>query len=136
MENSFFILEVLAGFGAIIAGIGYAYGQFKKGSNQGVRDVVDQNQKTLTLLENQVESLQAIATNGVKQINELQQRVSTLEGVIAEKDKEIAQYLKIFQDRNPEMTKFMEEITAISKRANGWMTEVDGKIGIILQKVS
>lgn len=61
------------------------------------------------------------------QVNTLSSEVGRLTGIISEKDKQIERYEKIFQNRDPELLKVLQEIKEFMKDMHTKLTIVDDR---------
>lgn len=126
------ILSLIIATGVIVGGLGYLFGQFRKGQSKSEAAAIKSNQDVLNLMQDQIESLQKIATENKVQIAELQKKISVLEAVNKEKDGKIAEYMQILQNRNPEMAAFMKEVLVVVGEAKNFMkTQSEGMTALL-----
>ena len=117
------IISLLFSVGLIVAGVGYAYGQFKKGGrtvdsdNQKAQDgALKTNTETLELLTKNIEALQQSKVSQDKQIESLRTEIQELKKSIEEKDKKLTEYISIMQGKDPKLEQAaIAMITFISK---------------------
>ncbi len=88
-------IEFIASVGVLIAGLGYAWGQFRDGQSKAKID-------SITILEADVKNLRG-------KVEELTTQVQNLTTEIGIKDKKLADALAILQGYNPNLQKFIDE---------------------------
>lgn len=115
MDHTF---SILSGVGVLAGGLGFAYAQFKSGANKAKDDLVHTLRESLDVEKNKIKEL--TETYGT-QINTLNKEVGRLQGLHESNERKIKEYMEILQGRNPEMEKFMIEITATSRNAEKYM---------------
>ena len=127
MENGLNLFGGLAGIGALAAGIGFAYSQFRSGANQAKDDLIETLRDTALAEKVEKDRLAAEKTNIITshqtQLNELNNKIGKLQGLYEANEKEKANYLQILQGRNPEQVKFMEYVTTVSGESAKYMKE-------------
>lgn len=99
------------GIGALLGGVGYAYGKFYEGKNKQSKDTLDMGSETLSYFKAQIEGLQNLAKEQKEEIAGLNNKISKWAGVMQEKDKQIEEYKAIFQNRDPEMVTLLKEVS-------------------------
>lgn len=107
------ILQVLAAIstgGLIFLTIGYFAAQFFQGGRNRNKDDIETENSLNTYLKNQVAGFKEIVEIQNKKIVELGEKIAELSGAMNEKDKTIAKYLEILQNRNPELLTVLKEI--------------------------
>lgn len=115
------IIAGITGIGVLALGIGYAYGQFKKGNEQASSEDIDQEMSTLNLLSKRVDELAKLSNAQDKEIQSLRKQVEGLRDAIKERDKKIDEYIAILQNRNPKFEEFVDLVTRVAKEADTHM---------------
>lgn len=100
------IIGVFIGIGAIAAGAGYGYAQFKRGFSESA-------EATVKLLNEQVTGLTVLVNTSKNEIKELERKVDALEKGIEERDKKISEYMTILQNRDPQMEQHFKETSEL-----------------------
>lgn len=117
----------LAGIGALAAGIGFAYAQFKSGGNKAKDDLITTLKETAVVEREKSERLsiekQTLIVSHQNQINELSARIGKLQGLQEANEKKIEEYKMILQGRSPEQQKFMEFMTNVAKESGQYMRD-------------
>jgi len=97
--------------GALLAGAGYGWGQFKKG-----RD--DKSKTDYDLLDRRLETLQTLCENQQKELNghqleirSLRQEIGRLQGINEEKEKKIKELTDMLAGRDPQLTEYIKTST-------------------------
>jgi len=111
------IIGIFAGLGTLIAGIGFAYAQFKSGGDKAKDDLIDTLKET-ALVEREkatrlAEEKATIVGSHQTQINELSNKIGKLQGLYEAAEANKKEYLSILQGRDPQQKVFMEETTRI-----------------------
>ncbi len=143
--NSFYfqiaeiVIGSLAGLGLLAGGIGYLKSQYVEGkTGEKKSDLETQNELT-TYLKNQIETYKDIIkkqaednTENNKVQNEkfakMNTDITTMKAVIDEKDKTIAKYLEILQNRNPDLEVSLKEISASMTDIKTFMKHIDSHL--------
>lgn len=115
------IIAGVASTGVILMGIGYLVSQYKSGKSKGQVEAIDNNIKTLDLLSRQVIELQQLSGEQGKMIVDLEGKVDKLTILVEEKDQKIQEYIKIFQNRNPQLDDFIKLLTEVANKATVYM---------------
>lgn len=110
------ILATLGGIGVFTLGLGYALGQFKRGQLDRRKDDVEGRKDAFALLQEQVESLEALC-------DKQQEEIVVLRTQSEEREKKAKEYLEIFQNRNPETVAFMKYLTDTANASNAYMKD-------------
>lgn len=132
------ILEIIIGaiisLGVLILGTGYSTAQFSKGKRQEKNDELKGKTTLTEYLTKQVEAYDLAFKERDKVIAALTTKVATFEAVMIEKDKTIARYLEILQNRNPDLEKtlsriadFMESSKDLFSKVNTHLESFSGK---------
>ena len=106
----------LAGIGALAAGIGFAYSQFKTGSNKAKEELIHTLELSLKAERDKNKEMQ-------DQINELRQNIGKLQGLHESNEKKIKEYLDILQGKSPEQVAFMTLLTEHVSETSKYMRE-------------
>ncbi len=101
------ILSVLVGSGVLVAGVGYAYGQFKQGKSQAVLDEGNNRLNTNTLLKEQIDALENKVNRQSQEIVNLTKKVELLTKEIEVRDKKFAEAILTLEGKNPELANFI-----------------------------
>lgn len=141
------IIGIFIGFGTLIAGIGFAYAQFKSGGSKAKDDLIDTLKETALVEQEKADRLEKekaiLVGSHQAQLNELNNKIGKLQGLYEAAEKNRAEYLSILQGRDPgqqEFMKFMMEAAKNTNRltsdANRYMAdtiEILGEIKIFMQ---
>lgn len=115
----------LAGIGTLAAGLGFAYSQFKSGSNKAKDDLILTLEKTAKEARETATRLAEEKSTLIKshqdQLTELNRKLGVLQGQAEANEKKMNEYLSILQNRNPEQTKFMEIMVNAAKSSNSML---------------
>lgn len=124
------ILYVMGGLGSLglfAFGGGYLKSQFSKGDRQDKNEVLNSSNTIIEFWKSQAENLKIIgeardkenaekydkmAKDFTTQVTTLTREVGEVRGQFNAESKQKEEYLKILQNRNPEMQKFMETMLA------------------------
>ncbi len=103
----------LAGIGVLCGGLGFAYSQFKSGSNKAKDDLVQTLKDALEIEKAKVfqlnEEKNMLQKAYQEQINVLTMEVGKLKGLHEANERKIKEYTDILQGRSPEQKKFMKD---------------------------
>jgi len=130
------IIGVIMSIGALALGLGYAYGQFKKGKISVSAEAIDGEKKALDLLSSKVDVLEKLCNSQDTQIKELEKKVDALNFSIKERDKKIDEYMLILQNRNPQFEQFMSLVTKVATESELYMVDDKMKTDKILEGVT
>lgn len=118
-QASSYIVGILAGIGVLAAGLGFAYAQFRSGSDRLKDSLINDLKEKLRLEQEKNVSLTeekgTLIISHQKQITDLTQKVGKLEGLNESNEKKLDEYKAIFQNRNPELEGFLQENSLILK---------------------
>lgn len=125
MENGLNILGILTGIGALSAGLGIAYAQFRSADNKESLKTKDDLIVTLreTALaekdkaERLAEEKVTLINSHQEQINLLNNKIGKLQGLYEANEQQKKEYLAILQGRDPSQQKFMELMVAAAKNS-------------------
>lgn len=112
------ILSAVGGFislGILAAGFGYAYAQFKRGTNQQQTDAVESETQLTKYWKDQVDGFKVMVTELNRRVEVLSGELNQLKGQLVEKEKQNREYLAILQDRDPQTQTFMSDMTQFVK---------------------
>lgn len=110
------VLAIIGGLGAIIVAIGYAFGKFRQGQNNRRKDDLEQKKNVLDLLQEQVDSLEALC-------DKQQEEIVILRTQAEEREKKAKEYIEIFQNRDPQMQVFIKYLTETANASNAYMKD-------------
>lgn len=136
------ILGILTSIGVLAGGVGYLASSFKKGSTQKDHEIISNAEQITKFYKDQAETYKNMladketAWNEEKKewnvkFNELTKEVGTINGKLAEKEKQAEQYLAILQNRDPEtkeFNKFVIQAVKDSSQMHERMMEVLQKL--------
>lgn len=114
LETVVVAIGAVASFGGLLAGAGYGYGKFREGKAAS-------NASTLELLRNELTALQEVVKQQEGRMLAQEKEISYLKGQLDEKDKKIKEYTQIFQGRNPNLEKVLEDIRNFMIEINNHM---------------
>lgn len=118
-------LEIIAPIVVIVGGLGYGISAFLKGGLRGKTDTLESENALTTYLKNQIETYKGIVDEFNKKLTDMGKEMSAMKAVIDEKDKTIQKYLDILQNRNPELDKFIAEMSGTMKDIKNFMVKVN-----------
>lgn len=144
------IIGFFIGLGTLVAGIGFAYAQFKSGGNKAKDDLIDTLKETALVEKEKADRLEkekaTLINSHQSQLNDLNNKMGKLQGLYEASEKSKAEYLSILQGRDPSQQKFMEFMieaakssNQITKDANKFMTDtiaILGEIKISMQNIN
>lgn len=110
LETIGIIIAVLTGLGALVAGCGYAWGQFKQGKNQAALDKGNSELNTNELLKDQIDALKDKVNGQDDLIKILTTKVEALTTEIQVRDKKFTEAILAIQGKDPQMTEFITTI--------------------------
>ncbi len=93
--------------------VGFAVNGFlyvKRGTSQATKDLIDLQEKQIKALKDDAEITRQHGHELGNQIQVLSGKVGKLEGQLSEKQRQLADYRAIFQNRDPELIKVLGEI--------------------------
>lgn len=106
------IVGVFIGLGTLVAGCGFAYAQFKTGSDKAKDDLITTLRATADAEKAEKERLAAERTELVNshqlQLTQLNKDIAELRGRFDEVQKRANEYKEILQGKDPAQQKFME----------------------------
>ncbi len=136
------IIGIFIGIGTLAAGLGFAYAQFRSGSNKAKDDLIDTLKETATVEKEKADRLEkekiTIVGSHQSQLNDLNNKIGKLQGLYEASEKSKSEYLSILQGRDPSQQKFMEFMVESTKNSNQvlldasrFMTDTIGILGEI-----
>lgn len=136
MNEGLNIFGGFAGIGALTAGLGYAYSQFKSGGSKAKDELIATYQETIKAEREKVQVLTTEKTTLMgshqEQMNILNGKIGKLEGLYEGALQRIKEYTEILQGKSPEQTEFMKLMVETARSA----TEYMARSSSILAKVS
>lgn len=110
------VSAAFTGLGVFAGGIGYLWNLFRGGAD-------NQTEFWKKQAEGYKEMMKEKDAKTSDSINDLNRQVGELRGQLNEKTNQAKEYLDILQNRNPEMQKFMETLTAVAQQSQQFMKE-------------
>ena len=98
--------------------------QYRKGKDQSTTDLIN-------LLQSKDEAQSKIITDYQNKFDEINKELGYLRGLLNEKEKKVEEYKAIFEVRDPEQKKFMQNVTEATVESATYMKESN----IILQEI-
>lgn len=129
------ILQAILAFGVLIAGLGYAWGQFFGGKRKQASEQTVANTDLIKGLQTQLDALDTLMKRQQaehKQEMEIMRTANTkltgevgeLRGQLKEKDSKLAEYKEIFQGSNPQVEKSLGLIAEFMGELKPFMEKV------------
>lgn len=113
------IIGIFIGLGTLIAGIGFAYAQYKTGGDRYKDNLIDTLKDTAEVERSERERLTKEKTELLishqGQINELTKQLSELKGRFDEQVKKANEYQALILNRDPILQETLQEIRAFLK---------------------
>ena len=129
------VLETLLAIGALVGGVGYFIGQFKKGRSDGKKDDLGVSESSIKIFREQIEGLQKLVADQraehQKEMRELRDEVIRLQTLLGEKEKKLKEYGDIVKGRDPAVLNILNKLSDV---AVGTSEEIKG-IGKTLENV-
>lgn len=101
-----------AGLGVLMAGIGFAYAQFKSGAGKAKDDLINTLKESIdaekAVAERVSKEKNEILASHQLQINQLTEKIGKLTGLYEASEARNKEYVAILQGRSPEQKQFME----------------------------
>lgn len=108
------IIGLLTGFGVLLVGAGFGFGQLKIGGSKAKDELIKDLKDAKALLEDKLAKLAEertqLITSHQAQITELTKNLGVLQGRFDAQVKEVESYKLILQGRDPGQTEIMKEI--------------------------
>lgn len=138
-----FDINSIIGIGVLVAGLGYAYGQFFSGRSKVGKENTEAGIETLGYLRGQIEALQALVnsqkTESIErnnkhnsEIREMNGKIEHMTGQLVEKNKQVDEYKAIFQGRDPKMLELLGQLVANDQKN----TETIEQIGKFMESIN
>lgn len=116
------IVGVFSGSGILVAGLGFAYAQYKRGSSEADAKTISSLKEYIVTLEEKNKRLSdeksQLITSHQTQLTELNKSLGILQGRFDEQTKQIDMYKQLLQGRDPEQVKVLHEIKALLSTVN------------------
>lgn len=116
------LIGISVGLGTLIAGIGFAYAQFKSGGDKYKDNLIDTLKESVAILEEktrkQSEEKSLLVTSHQTQLTELSKSLGVLQGRFDEQTRQIEMYKQLLQGRDPEQTKVLQEVHDLLTKIN------------------
>src|SRR3990167_2687027 len=116
------LIGISVGLGTLIAGIGFAYAQFKSGGDKYKDNLIDTLKESVAILEEktrkQSEEKSLLVTSHQTQLTELSKSLGVLKGRFDEQTRQIEMYKQLLQGRDPEQTKVLQEVHDLLTKIN------------------
>lgn len=109
---------------SIINLIGFAVNAFlywRRGTSQATHDLLELQEKQIETLKGDADISRQRSHDLANQMQDLVLKVGNLQGKVQEKDKKITDYVTILQNRNPELTEFIQRMTTVAEAAMTYM---------------
>lgn len=107
------IVGIFLGLGTLIAGIGYAYAQFKRGGDQADDRLISSQKEYIAVLEEKNKKLSEeknqLIISHQAQLTDLNKAMGVLQGRLDEQTKVMNEYKAILQGRDPEHANMLKE---------------------------
>jgi hypothetical protein len=113
------LFNLFAGVGVLLAGVGFAYSQYKTGSGKAKDDLIATLEKQYQIEKEKTKQLELEKTTLISshqtQLNEMQLEIGRLKGLHEGNEKKLKEYTDILQGRSPEQTEFMKLMTSAAR---------------------
>lgn len=110
-----------------MAGLGFAYSQFKAGGGKAKDELITTLKETVTIERDKgsrlAEEKNMLIASHQTQINTLNEKIGKLQGLYESAEQRNKEYLSILQGRSPEQIKFMDYITKVADQNTIYMKE-------------
>jgi len=108
------IIASFGGLGLFLAGIGYGWGQFKRGGDEVDSKLIAQQKEYIVALEDRNKKLTdertLLITSHQAQLTDLNKQIGVLQGRLDEQTSKLEEYKKILEGRDPELLTALVEI--------------------------
>ena len=113
------ILGSVGSLGLLSAGIGYGWGQFKRGGDEVDSKLIVQQKEYIVALEDKNAKQTAERTNLINshqvQLTDLNKQLGILQGRLDEQGKKLEEYKSLLEGRDPQMISALREIREFMK---------------------
>lgn len=114
------IFGLLAGSGALLAGMGFAYAQLKRGGSEADSKTIASLKEYIDTLEEKnkrlTEEKSRLINSHQMQLTELNKAIGVLQGRFDEQTKQLEIYKQLIQGRDPEHMQVLKEIKEALQR--------------------
>jgi len=114
------IFGLLAGSGALLAGMGFAYAQLKRGGSEADTKTIASLKEYIDTLEEKnkrlTEEKSQLINSHQTQLTELNKAIGVLQGRFDEQTRQLEIYKQLIQGRDPEHMRVLKEIKEVLQR--------------------
>lgn len=119
IQTASMVVGILIGLGTLIAGIGFAYAQFKSGGDKYKDNLIDTLKESVAILEDknkkQSEERTLLINSHQSQLTQMAKEIGELRGQLHVYQEKSRDYKEILQGRDPEQTALLKEIRELLK---------------------
>lgn len=133
------IIGIIISLGVLVAGAGYAYSQFFKGTAEKTNADYALLEKRITTLQKVCDDQQSELDGHQRDIRGLNQEIGRLKGINEEKDKKIKELENLLANRDPQMTEYIKSsiaFQALITNAVRDLGNVKSALDKVLEKIS
>lgn len=121
------IAEIIGAIGALAAAIGYLVSQYTKGKKDGRDENIKAQTDLMTNLQAQIGGYQKVLEDNNRKLIDMDKQNATFKAIIEEKDKTIEKYLKILENRSPELENTLKALLGTMNKIEDFMhTHIEG----------